>query len=88
MPRDMERFNAWRRARRAAGIDKRGYVSAENRRLVMAASGGRCSYCGSPDELEVDHVVSVRLGGNSEPDNLQVLCKSCNSRKNWRDAGW
>jgi Restriction endonuclease len=32
-------------------------------------------------ELTLDHVIPLSKGGASHPDNLRVLCKSCNSAK-------
>ncbi len=40
-----------------------------------------CQWCGSANQLVADHIVSRRNGGAHHPDNLQALCKSCNSRK-------
>lgn len=33
------------------------------------------------DDLTVDHIVPKALGGTDSRDNLQVLCRSCNSAK-------
>lgn len=41
-----------------------------------------CNHCGTADDLTVDHIIELEDGG--EPyalDNLQVLCRSCNTRK-------
>lgn len=40
-----------------------------------------CSYCGSYDNPQVDHVVPITAGGGLEWDNLACACKSCNSSK-------
>lgn len=34
--------------------------------------------------LSIDHVVPRSLGGSSAPENLQVLCTTCNTRKGAR----
>lgn len=36
--------------------------------------------------LVVDHILAVRLGGTSHPDNLQALCERCNARKSGYEA--
>lgn len=35
-------------------------------------------------DLTVDHIVPKAAGGTNDPDNLQVLCRGCNSRKHNR----
>jgi 5-methylcytosine-specific restriction protein A len=32
-------------------------------------------------DLTADHATPKALGGTDDPDNVQVLCRSCNSRK-------
>ena len=41
----------------------------------------RCVECGAITRLEPDHIVEVWEGGDSSPDNIQVLCRSCNMFK-------
>ncbi len=36
--------------------------------------------------MEIDHRTPLALGGTDEPDNLQILCQHCNSRKGDRSA--
>jgi 5-methylcytosine-specific restriction endonuclease McrA len=51
------------------------------RRNVFLSGGGKCQYCESTENLSVDHVLPVFRGGSSDFDNLQLLCRRCNSRK-------
>lgn len=44
----------------------------------------RCRHCGDRQLLTVDHVHPEVLGGELTLDNLQTLCKTCNSRKGAR----
>lgn len=39
------------------------------------------AYCGSKENLTLDHVVSIARGGPHTEDNLVVACASCNSSK-------
>ncbi len=48
---------------------------------IFERDGHRCVACGSLDNLTLDHIVPISKGGSDTEDNLQTLCKSCNSRK-------
>ena len=46
--------------------------------------GNKCAYCGTPESiapLTKDHVYPVSKGGTDFINNIQPLCKRCNSRK-------
>ena len=49
------------------------------RARVLAS--GKCAHCGTPDNLEVDHITPWSLGGSDDETNLQALCESCNRKK-------
>lgn len=51
------------------------------RNFVMERDGFRCVLCPSIDTLCIDHIRPVCRGGESTLDNLQTLCRSCNSIK-------
>ena len=54
------------------------------RLAVLARDGYTCAYCGQ-DATTVDHVVSIKAGG--DPLNLEncvACCRRCNSRKGSR----
>ena len=50
-------------------------------------SSGACAKCGSSQNLEIDHIIPIFLGGSSEIENLQVLCFSCNRTKGAKHGG-
>lgn len=41
----------------------------------------KCLYCGSKENLTIDHRVPIILGGTYNLENLQCLCGSCNRAK-------
>jgi 5-methylcytosine-specific restriction endonuclease McrA len=43
--------------------------------------GGRCLSYGTDEDLSVDHVVPLSLGGSNTIANIQPLCATCNSLK-------
>jgi 5-methylcytosine-specific restriction endonuclease McrA len=51
---------------------------------VVIRDGPLCKKCGSTQYLTVDHIRPIFQDGNNELSNLQILCKSCNSRKGAR----
>lgn len=68
---------------------KRKSLPASLRWHVFARDGFTCRYCGARAgqdgvELAVDHVVSVKEGGDNHPDNLVTACRRCNSGKSSR----
>jgi 5-methylcytosine-specific restriction endonuclease McrA len=47
-------------------------------------SAGQCEWCGDNlvgKDFELDHVVSLRQGGQHQANNLVVACPDCNRRK-------
>lgn len=62
------------------------YVNAELRRVVAARAEDPCEYCLIHEEdtffgCQVDHVISEKHGGPTEPDNLSYACLFCNLHK-------
>ena len=56
----------------------------EVRELLYRVYGRTCNYCNSKllvDNMACDHIIPLSLGGNSTPENLQMICGRCNTRK-------
>ena|ERR1041384_6387613 len=64
----------------------RKYISAELRDLVAARANFVCEYCLISEEdtyfgCQVEHIISLKHGGSSDPDNLAYSCIFCNRYK-------
>ena len=57
------------------------YIPAEVRSEVWYRDNGQCVICGATEYLEFDHIIPHSKGGATSVDNLQLLCRACNSRK-------
>ncbi len=56
------------------------------RRQVYERAGGCCEYCLIPETAafaphEIDHIISQKHGGQTEPENLALSCTLCNKHK-------
>ena len=45
-----------------------------------------CTYCGSRDDLSVDHLISKKRGGPDQGENMVWACRPCNSSKGANDV--
>lgn len=54
------------------------------RKAVFERDAYRCRQCGGWDNLSADHVTPESKGGPTTLENLQTLCRVCNSRKGTR----
>jgi hypothetical protein len=60
---------------------KKAFISKELRWAVWLRDDFTCRECKTRSNLSVDHVIPESKGGTLEIDNLQTLCRPCNSRK-------
>jgi 5-methylcytosine-specific restriction endonuclease McrA len=70
--------------RRFARFAGRRPIPADTRRLVYERDGWACVFCGTAEDLSVDHIHPFSRGGEDVLENFQTLCRPCNSRKGAR----
>lgn len=56
-------------------------ISNRLRNAVYRRDQYRCLKCGDWSDLTLDHVIPESRGGQASMDNLQTLCRVCNSKK-------
>jgi len=57
------------------------YISKAIRDEVTKRDRGRCQYCRSSVDLEIDHITPYSKGAPATAENLQLLCHRCNKMK-------
>lgn len=55
--------------------------NARHRQYYLDKFNHSCVHCGANSNLCIDHIVPISIGGVNSEDNIQVLCRSCNSSK-------
>lgn len=63
---------------------RRKRLSSTKRQEIFDKTRGHCAYCGEKLELkdmQVDHIVALRLGGDDDISNMLPACRSCNHYK-------
>lgn len=56
-------------------------IGSRLRLNVYERDSYKCVHCGSNKDLTLDHKHPESLGGQATIENLQTLCRSCNSKK-------
>jgi 5-methylcytosine-specific restriction endonuclease McrA len=70
--------------RRARQLEAEGAFTEVEVRALYAAQGGKCIYCKVVlgDRFTRDHIKPLSKGGSNYISNIQLLCNSCNCKKN------
>lgn len=71
-------------APRVSAPRRKKLIDPDLRRSVYERDEYRCKGCGSWVDLTIDHVLPEVAGGATELENLQTLCRPCNSSKGTR----
>ncbi len=77
------------RAINASEIDRLRYELQANRdeiirSLMVSGIPFKCNECNAKSEITLDHIIPLAHGGDNGLDNLQFLCRRCNSKKGKR----
>lgn len=60
-----------------------GFITKERVEYLLVKQNGKCPCCKSGlEKFHIDHIMPIALGGSNTDDNIQLLCPSCNLRKN------
>jgi len=65
-------------------IYKKTPIPNKLRTAVFERDEYTCKMCGSREHLHADHIIPEIKGGLAVMENLQTLCRSCNSSKGAR----
>ncbi|EXA64332.1 HNH endonuclease [Acinetobacter baumannii] len=81
-----EQFNSEMKYRSSLNPNryKKKKIGQGTRMKVYERDGFKCVTCGTQQNLTLDHIKPEILGGESTIENLQTMCKACNSRKGAR----
>jgi 5-methylcytosine-specific restriction enzyme A len=59
-------------------------IPPEVKQYLLERNNYQCQSCGKvaqDTKLTIDHITPLAKGGSNDISNLQILCRSCNSRK-------
>lgn len=91
MPRteEQDRFNVQNQNNRSAKMGAKGTFTYEEWVILRQHFGDICGRCKKPLVRPViDHVIPLSRGGTNYIENIQTLCKDCNSGKGARPADY
>lgn len=56
-------------------------ITYEQWEKIFYKFGKQCLNCGTKENITIDHIIPLSIGGRNILENIQILCKSCNSKK-------
>lgn len=81
---ELLKIRAKKEAKKLYLKDRRNEFQKNRNRLALVLidrDGYYCQNCLLSEGLTIDHVIPLSRGGSDDPENLQFLCQSCNSKK-------
>lgn len=82
--RDPFKRRLYGRIREAQDKGAIGSYTPEDWKKILDQHENKCKFCGilgTESKLTIDHIIPISKGGTNYKENLQPLCKSCNSKK-------
>ncbi len=76
-----EKNKQYRNNRRARKLNAAGSFTNEEWKELCEKYNHICLRCKKKKPLTIDHVIPLSKGGSNSIDNIQPLCRSCNSSK-------
>lgn len=72
---------------RAKKLSAEGTHGAQDIDRIRKSQKDRCGFCRRKliGKGHIDHITALTKGGSNWPNNLQILCASCNTSKSNRD---
>lgn len=58
-----------------------GKIDVADWNKMLAENNYSCVHCGAQDDITQDHIIPLSKGGLNVIENIQPLCRSCNSKK-------
>ena len=62
-------------------LTRLGYGKKRKRAILAYLYEEKCARCGSTESLSIDHIRPRMSMGNDGLENLQLLCRKCNKKK-------
>lgn len=76
-----EKGHRWPTDETVTRIKKKAKISGRLSKAVFERDQYRCVECQTHIDLCCDHIIPESKGGPTTLDNLQTMCRPCNSRK-------
>jgi 5-methylcytosine-specific restriction endonuclease McrA len=82
-----ERTSASNHKRRALKLNAEGTYTYTDIKNLLTTQNSKCIYCKTDliitgkGKYHIDHIMPLFLGGTNYPENLQLLCPTCNCSK-------